>query len=206
MNMKLKKIKSIIVPSKKINYFIFSVLMLGIISGCIFLTILSETDKELVTSQISDFTTLVSGNDVDMMGTFYNSLITNVIFAVMLFVLGMTIVGLICNIFIIYIKGFVLGFSLASIIYTLGFKGILVSFLYIFPTQLLNILVILLLGIYSVMFSFNLMRQIRTGKGSGRYLKKYSVIFVFGLIIGMIASGSEAFLLPNLMRLCSGLF
>ena len=206
MNMKLKKIKSIIVPSKKINYFIFSVLMLGIISGCIFLTILSETDKELVTSQISDFTTLVSGNDVDMMGTFYNSLITNVIFAVMLFVLGMTIVGLICNIFIIYIKGFVLGFSLASIIYTLGFKGILVSFLYIFPTQLLNILVILLLGIYSVMFSFNLMRQIRTGKGSGRYLKKYSVIFVFGLIVSAISSGSEAFLLPNLMRLCSGLF
>lgn len=206
MNMKLKKIKSIIVPSKKINYFIFSVLMLGIISGCIFLTILSETDKELVTSQISDFTTLVSGNDVDMMGTFYNSLITNVIFAVMLFVLGMTIVGLICNIFIIYIKGFVLGFSLASIIYTLGFKGILVSFLYVFPTQLLNILVILLLGIYSVMFSFNLIRQIRTGKGSGRYLKKYSVIFAFCLIIGMIASGSEAFLLPNLMRLCSGLF
>ena len=204
--MKLKKIKSIIVPSKKINYFIFSVLMLGIISGCIFLTILSETDKELVTSQISDFTTLVSGNDVDMMGTFYNSLITNVIFAVMLFVLGMTIVGLICNIFIIYIKGFVLGFSLASIIYTLGFKGILVSFLYVFPTQLLNILVILLLGIYSVMFSFNLIRQIRTGKGSGRYLKKYSVIFAFCLIIGMIASGSEAFLLPNLMRLCSGLF
>lgn len=206
MNMKLKKIKSIIVPSKKINYFIFSVLMLGIISGCIFLTILSETDKELVTSQISDFTTLVSGNDVDMMGTFYNSLITNVIFAVMLFVLGMTIVGLICNIFIIYIKGFVLGFSLASIIYTLGFKGILVSFLYVFPTQLLNILVILLLGIYSVMFSFNLIRQIRTGKGSGRYLKKYSVIFAFCLIIGMIASGSEAFLLPNLMRLCSDLF
>ena len=204
--MKLKKIKSIIVPSKKINYFIFSVLMLGIISGCIFLTILSETDKELVTSQISDFTTLVSGNDVDMMGTFYNSLITNVIFAVMLFVLGMTIVGLICNIFIIYIKGFVLGFSLASIIYTLGFKGILVSFLYVFPTQLLNILVILLLGIYSVMFSFNLIRQIRTGKGSGRYLKKYSVIFAFCLIIGMIASGSEAFLLPNLMRLCSSLF
>ena len=204
--MKLKKIKSIIVPSKKINYFIFSVLMLGIISGCIFLTILSEADKELVTSQISDFTTLVSGNDVDMMGTFYNSLITNVIFAVMLFVLGMTIVGLICNIFIIYIKGFVLGFSLASIIYTLGFKGILVSFLYVFPTQLLNILVILLLGIYSVMFSFNLIRQIRTGKGSGRYLKKYSVIFAFCLIIGMIASGSEAFLLPNLMRLCSGLF
>lgn len=204
--MKLKKIKSIIVPSKKINYFIFSVLMLGIISGCIFLTILSETDKELVTSQISDFTTLVSGNDVDMMGTFYNSLITNVIFAVMLFVLGMTIVGLICNIFIIYIKGFVLGFSLASIIYTLGFKGILVSFLYVFPTQLLNILVILLLGIYSVMFSFNLIRQIRTGKGSGRYLKKYSVIFAFCLIIGMIASGSEAFLLPNLMRLCSDLF
>ena len=206
MNMKLRKIKSIIVPSKKINYFIFSVLMLGIISGCIFLTILSETDKELVTSQISDFTTLVSGNDVDMMGTFYNSLITNVIFAVMLFVLGMTIVGLICNIFIIYIKGFVLGFSLASIIYTLGFKGILVSFLYVFPTQLLNILVILLLGIYSVMFSFNLIKQIRTGKGSGRYLKKYSVIFAFCLIIGMIASGSEAFLLPNLMRLCSGLF
>ena len=206
MNMKLKKIKSIIVPSKKINYFIFSVLMLGIISGSIFLTILSESDKELVTLQISDFTTLVSGNDVDMMGTFYNSLITNVIFAVMLFVLGMTIVGLICNIFIIYIKGFVLGFSLASIIYTLGFKGILVSFLYVFPTQLLNILVILLLGIYSVMFSFNLIRQIRTGKGSGRYLKKYSVIFAFCLIIGMIASGSEAFLLPNLMRLCSDLF
>ncbi len=201
MNLKLKKIIRIIVPSKRINYFVFSVLMVGIISGCLFITILNDSDKELVTENINGFMTLVSGNDLDMLATFWNSLITNFILGGLLFILGMTIVGLICNIFIIYIKGFVLGFSLASIIYTLGLKGTLVSLIYIFPSQLLNILVILLLGIYSVMFSMDMIRQIKMGKNLGHSFKKFLIIFIFCLFISALSSGWEAFVLPNLMKL-----
>ncbi len=203
--MKLKRIKRIIVPSKKINYFVFSVLVLGIISGCIFLTILSKTDKEMVVNTLMELFTNIKNNNIEGMETFQNSLLTNGIFIVVMFILGMTIIGIVANIFLIYIKGFIWGFSLSAMCYTLGVKGILACLIYLLPGQLINILIILLLGIYSVKFTWHLTREIMrkdVHKGSNRELKKYVVIFGLCVLLGVVSSLSEAFVYPSLMGLC----
>ncbi len=208
MNMKLKRIKRIIVPSKKINYFVFSVLVLGIISGCIFLTILSKTDKELVVSKLNELLTNIKNNNINFLDTFKNSMISNTIFIIAMFILGMTIIGIIINVLLVYIKGFILGFSISSMIYTLGIKGVVAALIYIFPGQLINILIILLLGIYSIKFTLHLTREVwrKESRHENRELRKYIVIFGVTVILAGLSSLSEAFVYPSLMGLCINMF
>ena len=140
MNVKLKKIISTIIPNKKINYFIFFIITLGIISGAIFMVLINENDKITVVNQINNFIDNINSNNIDSVQALKNSFFTNFTYIILIWILGMSIIGILFNIFFIYIKGFVIGFSISSLIYVYGVKGILASFIYIFPHQLLNLL------------------------------------------------------------------
>ena len=49
---KYNNIKSIIFPSKKINYAVITILLLGVISGSVFSTIIDLNDKKMVIDKI----------------------------------------------------------------------------------------------------------------------------------------------------------
>ena len=53
MNMKKTKLSDIILPSKKINYFVVTILLFGVISGSIFLVILDSGDKSGTVTKLS---------------------------------------------------------------------------------------------------------------------------------------------------------
>lgn len=207
MKKKKTKILDIILPSKKINYFIITILVLGVISGSIFLVMLSETDKTTTINQIKTFFDNVSNNSINNGLALKNSLIINYIFIIVVWILGLSIIGILFNIFLVYIKGFILGFSISSIVATYSYKAIPASILYIFPAQILNIIVICTLGIYSIMFTKNLLTIIISKKPNNRLmLKKYTIILIFSIIISFISSLSEVYLFPNLLKLIVSLY
>ena len=72
----------------------------------------------------------------------------------------MTLIGIPINIFILFFKSFTLGFSLSSFIITYSYKGLLLSSIYLIIGQLINIIVLLVLTIYSIMFSSILIKNI----------------------------------------------
>lgn len=127
MNMKKTKLSDIILPSKKINYFVVTILLFGVISGSIFLVILDSGDKSGAVLQIQTFISNLSNNKVDGGLALRSSLIINYIFVGLIWGLGLSIIGIIFNIFLTYIKGFVVGFSVASIFVTYNYKGILMA-------------------------------------------------------------------------------
>jgi len=208
MNAKLKKIIGTIIPSKKINYFTFFIITLGIISGAIFLVLINENDKTSVINQITNFMNNINANNIDNVQALKNSLLTNFTYILLIWILGMSIIGIIFNIFFIYIKGFVLGFSISSLIYVYGLKGTLASFIYIFPHQLLNIFSIAILGIYSIMFTNNLYKQIMGNKNIGLkdFMRKYVYILIIASIITLISALIETFFTPALFKLFIKLF
>ena len=55
MNKKLSDGLAIIMPNKKINLFVIFMLILGIISGCIFLMTIKDADKDIIINQINNF-------------------------------------------------------------------------------------------------------------------------------------------------------
>ena len=206
---KFNKIKSIIFPSKKINFFVIIILFLGVVTGAIFSNVIDLNDQKLVTDKIQALITNIDNQSINSLLAFKNSIITNLSYSLIIWILGLTIIGIIINIFLLYLKGFIFGFSLSAFIITYSYKGIILSTLYTLFGQLLNLIVIMILTIYSIMFSLNFLKQIIKSKHNlniPRQFKNYSIILLITLIISLISSISESFLFPTLVKLIIKLF
>lgn len=208
MDKKFKKIISIIIPNKNTAYFTIFIMSLGIISGSIFLVLISQSDKQTVIEQITTFFSNINSNNINNIQTLKNSLLINYVYIFLIWILGMSIIGILFNIFLIYFKGFTIGFSIASLIYVHGVKGMLSSLIYLFPNQLLNIFVIFLVGIYSIYFTKNLYKFILGNKTINfkTIIKKYFYILILCVIVALFSSLIETFVTPAIFKLVIKLF
>ena len=206
---KYTRIKNIIFPSKKINLTVIIILFLGVTSGAIFSNIIDLNDKKLVLDKIQLFISNINNHSINNIQVFKNSILTNFTYSIIIWILGLTIIGVLINIFLLYLKGFIFGFSLSAFILTYNYKGILLSILYTIFGQLLNLVVIIILTIYSIMFTTNFIKQISKSKQNiniPKYFKNYTLIFLITIIITIISSISETFLFPTLIKIIIKLF
>lgn len=204
MNKKFNSGLAIILPNKRINLFVFFVIVLGIISGTIFLLALNETDKELVVNQITNFMANVSNNNINNFNAFKNALIENFIFIILIWIFGMSIIGVIFNVFLIYLKGFILGFTISSFFLVYGYRGLLAGVVYLVPSSIINILVTLIAGVYSIILTIFLWKVIFMRDRSdsiAKFLKKYLLILLICIVLMVIASLCDSYLIPALLKL-----
>lgn len=209
MNKKFNSGLAIILPNKKINLFVIFIIILGVVSGTIFLLALNETDKELIANQITNFMVNINENSISNINALKNSLIENLIFVILIWVLGMSIIGIIFNIFAIYLKGFILGFTISSFFWLYKYKGFLVSGIYLIPSGIINILIALIVGAYSIMLTVHLWKVIFMKDKSNnitKFLKKYLLILLICIVLVGISSLFESYLLPSLLKLMIKLF
>ena len=201
---KYRSIKSILFPSKKINIFILSIIILGIILGSIFSTIITQNDQNLIIEKIKLFITNINNNSLNTIISFKNSISINLIYIIIIWILGMTLIGIPINTFLLFIKSFILGFSLSSFILTYNYKGLILSSIYLIFGNLLTIIILSILTIYSIIFSSKLLKQIfksNTSNEIPKYLKNYSLIFVISIVLSLVSSISESFLVPTIIKL-----
>ena len=194
MNKKINNGLAIILPNKRINLFAIFILILGIISGSIFLIVLKDNDKNMIVEQFN---------------TFRNALYENYIFIILVWLLGSSIIGIIVNIFLVYFKGFIYGFSLSSCYWVFKYKGLILSFIYAFPTIIINLIVVLILLVYSILFTSYLWKVIFAkdrNTGIKRFLKKYLFVLLICLVLGLVSSFLEAYLVPSMIKLVIKLF
>lgn len=195
------RITSILFPSKSISTFIISFFIIGILSGSIFLICLGVDDKTIINTEL---TTLLSGN---ITGSLKNTLTINLLYIISIFILGISTIGLIFNGFIVYLKGFITGFCISSMLYIYKVKGLLLGIIYLIPHNIINILVIISLSIYSIIFSLGIIKQIKGKKiNMENLLKRYSFIFLISIGIIIITSIIEVYLTSFLFNSISSLF
>lgn len=195
------RITSILFPSKSISTFIISFFIIGIISGSIFLICLSTGDKTIVNTELRG---IISGN---LTGSIKNTLTINLLYIISIFILGISTIGLVFNGFIVYLKGFVTGFCVSSMIYIYKVKGLLLGLIYLIPHNIINILIILSLSIYSIIFSLGIIKQI-TGKriNTINLLKRYTFIFLVSLGVIILTSIIEVYFTTFLLNSVSELY
>lgn len=209
MNKKLNSGLALILPNKKVNLFVIFIVILGIISGSLFLMVLNDNDKSEVINEISTFMANINTNNINNFNSFKNSLIEGMILIILSWILGMSIIGVIFNIFFIYMKSFTIGFSISSFILVYKYKGILSSLIYVIPSQLINILIILILGVYTLLFSKYLFKMIFLKDKTvnlGKFFKKYVLVFGICIILCLVSSLCEAYLVPSLLKVMIKLF
>ena len=189
--------------------FVISILFLGLISGAVFGNIISVNDKTLVIDKIKLFISNINSDLINGIEVFKNGISVDMLYLGIIWVMGMTFVGVVLNVVILFIKSFILGFSLASFIIVYSYKGLILSLIYLLFGQILNILVIVMVTIYGIMFSSKLNLIIFKNKQDNNILKffrNYVFILIIAIIVSIISSISEAFLLPAIIKIIIKLF
>ena len=207
MNIKLKNVKNKVTnkleEQKKIYIFLIIVMSIGLICGIIYAIILNKSDYNLVTTSLNSFFTSIKNNDINYKNALINSLVGNISFVTFIFLLGISIIGIPLIIFSLGISSFIFGFSLSSIIYTYHFNGILKAITYLFPHQLITLLMCLFLGFYALYFGIKLFKYLFRGIDINlrSSMKRYIQVYVTVLLIFITCSFIEVFLSPALIKL-----
>ncbi len=189
--------------NKKIFVFLFVLMLMGIIAGSIFTTILNSSDKELVINHLNEFIDNINNNKLDYLFALKNNIITNISYVILIWLLGISVIGLPIIIIMFFTKCFILGFSVGAVLTTFKAKGILVSLVYVFPGQVISLLFLLLLMMYSMSFTFKMIYAILKKKSIDFKLimNKYFKILLIVLSVVILMNLYDTYLMPRLIKL-----
>lgn len=204
MNIGLRRTKNSILKQKKIYVFLFVLVVISILSGILFWFVINKENKLLVNNELTSFFNCIKdGATINYWGSLLNSITTNLIYIILIWLLGISIIGLPIILFMITVKSFIVGFSISSIIAIYGFKGLLGAFVYTFPHQIIFLLLLILLGFYSISFCIKLfkylfLKQIINFKVA---MRRYLKILLISIGIGIFLSLFETFISTYLIKL-----
>ena len=188
---------------KKIFVFLLVLMIVGITMGSILVTILNSSDKNLTIEYINDFVNNVKDNKLDYLFVLKNNLFSNLSYIILIWLLGISVIGLPIMIIMFFSKSFILGFSIGAVLETFKAKGIIFSLVYVFPGQVINLLFLLLLMMYAMSFSFKLIYVIlkKQSLDFKLVMNRYFKIFLLVLIVNLLMTLYDTFLMPKLIKL-----
>lgn len=164
--------------SKKMYVFMLIILIIGIITGIVFVIMLDEATKEILFLNINEFLQNFSNTNI-------NSGLMHLVILSSLLILSIFLVGGPLLIFYMFYNGFSIGFVVSSITYIFGIKGMLYGSIYILISRLVYIIML-------IIFNVNLFKIIKCNIDSLVYKKsnkeslsvfyKRSIVFI-GIIL-----------------------
>lgn len=185
------------------KYVLFSIIIviLGIITGSLFIVILNSADKKIVIEYISDFINNI-GN-INSNELLKNIILNNFSIILLMFIIGFSFFLFPINIIILFYKSFVVGFTLSSFILTYNIRGLLYSIIYIFPHLIINILIFALLTAFTARISINMIKHIINKKNVNMrvYFNKYCTLIPIVLFLISLTSLYETYIMPYLTNL-----
>ena len=199
----MDKLKGTIKVNKKTLLFFTILLIIGIIAGSIFMAILSETDKKLVTDYFNNYISNIENNKLNYLESIKNGLFNNLLYIIIIWILGISIIGIPIVTIMFFIKSFTLGFSIASIVFNYKLKGCLLNFINIFPHQMIYFLIYMLITTYSIFFSLKMINSIINKKNMDFkiIMNKYVKILLISVIAITIGIIIETFITPLLIKI-----
>ena len=193
------------IQKNKYKYiFLLTIILIGFISGIVFSNILSYNDHQEISNTLKDYFLGIKNNqDINYLGNFLNIFSVNYLYMFLIWIFGLSIIGIILNPFILYFKSFVIGFSVGIIISVYSYLGILGSLLYLFPHLLINLLVYTLLSFYGIKLSIKLFKALFLHKNFNfqDFMKRYFKILGLASIILLITTLYETFLADFVMKI-----
>ena len=203
MKTKLDKLKSIFIINNQIITFLFGLSIIAIITGAFYITILNKTDQSLITETILNFFNNISINKLNYGLSLKNTFVINIGFIILIWLLGISVIGIPIIIFLFFSKIFTLGFSISSIIFNYKLKGILLAILYIFPHHVINGYIYMIILAYSLSLSLKIIATIIKRKSIDFkiIMNKYGYVLIVSSIIILGTTLFEVFITPLLIKL-----
>lgn len=197
----MDKLKSNIRINKNLFVFLVVIIAVGVAAGSIFVTLLCDSDKVMVSDYLNNFLNNLKTNNLNYNGTLINTIIFTLGAALLIWLLGISVIGFLLILLFLFIKAFSLGFSIGSIIINFNFKGVLIAGAYIVPHHIINMMIYLLISSYALVLSYRLINSF-TKKQTFEFksvFNRYLFILGFSLIILLISVLYEVYGAPKLI-------
>ncbi len=203
MKKKMDKLKEYLKMNKKIFIFLLVLFIVALVAGSIFSVTLNDSDTALVNTYLENYINSINDNTIIFKDTLINSISSNLIITVIIWLLGISVIGLPIIIFLFFYKCFVIGFAISSILMKYKVKGLLLSIFYIFPHHIINILLTMVLISYAFIISIKIINAVIKRKEISFKDITYKYLVILGLtcLILIFSSLYEAFIVPKLIKL-----
>lgn len=204
-------IKDIVYKNIKDNFILYFLLvlalMIGISAGAITINVLNEEQSRSLISFLDSFFKVLSQEKIDSLTLLKHSFVNNFQTIILIWILGITVIGLPIVIFIVVLRGFIVGFTVGFLINELGLKGFTFSMLTILPQNIFVIPGIVALAVLSINFSIKIVTS-KTKRGIKfsfmSELTRYSISTAILSLLIIMGSLVEAYVTPIFMKLLLG--
>ena len=187
--------------NKKIIIILLGITIIGIISGSIFMTFITDSDKTLSANYLKNFFDNIIDNKLNYIDTLKNNFFSSFLYITIIFLLGISVIGIPIALIMYFAKSFMLGFSLSTIILNYKFKGILYSIIYVFPSHIIKLILFTMLVMYAIKVSSYLIYAIfnKLEINFKNIMNRYFKVFVICLIGIVLTSILDTYLTPFLL-------
>ena len=189
--------------NKRMLVFLFTLLFMAVLFGSFFATKLGQNDLNEIKTSLESFFTMTKQNQLQPIQAFFQTFGANISFAIAIWILGISVIGAPLMIVLFFMKAFTLGFTIASLIKIYHMKGLLYSFIYVFPHQVINLLVFTFFIMFSMSLSITLFQALIKKKtvDFSKIVNRYLFVLVFTVVILLITVLLEIYLMPFLFRM-----
>jgi stage II sporulation protein M len=190
--------------NRSIYLFITILFLIGIIFGAIVVNSLSLTQKHDLYMYLGQFFGQVSqGNLAEPTAIFSQSFAHYAKYFGLMWLLGLSVIGLPVILILLFLKGVVVGFTVGFLVNQMGMSGFFLSFVAIMPQNFILVPAFVIVGTASVSFCLKMIRHQFLKKTTvpffPTFIKYSTLILCVGATLA-VASAIEAYISPMLMR------
>lgn len=187
-----------------IYFFMLVLFLIGIIFGAVIVNSMNFVQREDLFFYLDRFFgQMLEGSIVEKKEMLKSTFFYHLNYLLLLFVLGLSIIGLPIIWILLFVKGLVVGFSVGFFVNQMGWKGLLFATASIAPQNLLIIPVYLVAGSLAMIFSLTLLRKLFSRRSQQPILQpfvRYTSLFTTLVVILGVASIVEAFISNSAME------
>ncbi|RFA37187.1 stage II sporulation protein M [Virgibacillus dokdonensis] len=177
-----------------IYLFMVILFLTGVIFGAILVNSMNFVQKQDLFFYLERFFKQITDNEqANYDEIFKNSFFYHIKYLLLLFVLGLSVIGLPLVWILIFLKGLVIGFSVGFMVNQLGLNGLLIATLSIAPQNFIIIPVYIVAGSLAMIFSLTLLSKLFTNKIAqpvfqpfGRYVILFSLLALFASVAALL--------------------
>lgn len=183
--------------------FVFVLFVTGIVFGAVMVGALTlEQRQELARHLSGFFVTVDQGGGFDTSGSFQQSLMLHLKWILLIWVLGLSVIGLPLVYALDFLKGVLVGFTVGYMIGQYSWKGMLFALVSVLPQNLIIIPAIVVTSVAATAFAVQLVKMRVIGR-QGQLVPifaRYSGTALLMALLVIAAALYEGYLSPELMK------
>ncbi|WP_432664806.1 stage II sporulation protein M [Wukongibacter baidiensis] len=166
-----------------IYFFVVLFFMIGISSGAFMSKALTETENKDLVVYMQNFFRMVDTEAINNFSILKQSLLNNFQTGIIIWILGVTVIGIPLILLLIALRGFIIGFTVGFFVKQMGLKGIAFSLVSVLPQNILIVPGTIFVGALGIGFSLMLIKS--RSRKSGQY-SLLNQFFLYSTVIAIV--------------------